>query len=376
MIPPRLVVLGLFLPFLALPAHAQDGENVLPEPEIPTHVVEPYQPAWSSPRIAELAESLSGTWRTVDSVESMTGEDGATEPVYLVMSVAPVPVEGMTDTLYVETARTTSAWDPYRRAIFQIYPYKDGLRLRTYELAVGDVSDGVFNGMFAAPEYFPDLSSDDLIATLDLDLQPTDTGFTGSTPYPYPTGVGGAVEMTSEISLDADTLTVADRGYNAQGEVVWGADEDSSYLFEQSQGIVTTDRRPDGMFILDYGGASGPIVANGDTMKVHYEGFLESKHRFDSSYDRGSPFTFPYPPGGRAITGWGIGMENLAEGARRKLIIPGHLGYGPNGNPRAGIPGDATLYFNVHLVGLDRPPVQPVNPEQPPAEQPAEVPED
>lgn len=361
---PRTAAASLILTILASPALAQD-QPAAPT-ENPSGLVDLYQPAWSSPEIAQIARRLTGTWRTEDSIESMQGEDGQSKPVYIVMSIAPAPVQGMTDTFYVESARTDSPWAPYRRAIFQIYPYKDGHRLRTLELAVGKASLGIFNGMTAAPEHFPDLTADQLIATIDLDLTPTDTGFTGKSPYPFPTRIGGAVEMTSEITLDEDVLTVADRGFDADGNVVWGAGENGVYLFERAQGVAAITRRDDGMVILDYGGASGPIVANGDQMSVHYEGFIRNLTRFDTSYDRGAPFTFPYPPGTRAIAGWGIGMDGLAQGARRKLIIPGDLGYGPNGNPRANIPGNAALYFNIHLINIDR--------AQPPADAPAAAP--
>lgn len=365
----RLAALSVLFASLGSPVWAQD-EDPIPQPNPDSKALPPYQAAWSSPQIAQLAAGLIGTWRTDAAIDSMAGADGSTSQVYLVMSVAAVPVDGMSDTLYVETARSDTPWTPYRRAIFQFYPYKDGIRLRTYELTVGKASDGVFDGMFAAAEHFPSLSRDELVATIDLDLTPSATGFTGKSPYPFPTGVGGAVEMTSTLSLEGDTLTVADRGFDANGKVVWGADEGGSYLFERSQGIASITRRDDGMVVIDYGGANGPIVSNGDGMHVHYEGFLKDKTRFDSSLDRGQPFVFPFPPGGRAITGWGIGMENLAQGARRKLIIPGYLGYGPSGNPRAGIPADATLYFNIHLLHLDRPEPQAAQPGEP-AAQPA-----
>ncbi len=351
----RTALAALMLATIGSPALAQDDENAVPTRPADSLAQPPYQPEWSSSEIAQVAKHLAGTWRTQEPIDSMPDADGQSVPVYLAMSVAPVQVTGLADTLYVETARTDTPWSPYRRAIFQIYPYRDGLRLRTYELAVGQAAEGAFNGMHAATEHFPDLGAEDLIATIDLDLTLQPSGFTGQTPYPFPTGLGGAVEMTSTLSIDGDALSVADRGYNAQGEIVWGAEEDGVYFFERGNGLVSTDRRDDGMVILDYGGASGPIVANGDQMHVHYEGFLASGARFDSSYDRNQPFVFAYPPGARAIAGWGLGMDGMAVGARRKLIIPGHLGYGPGGNPRANIPGDATLYFNIHLVHLDRP---------------------
>lgn len=369
----KLATIGIaLLAFSGSAAVAQDASA--PE-AAPSQARERYTPSWSSPDIARVATGLTGFWRTAEPIETMRDEDGSTSDAYIIMSVAPAPVEGISDTLYVETARSDSPWTPYRRAIFQIYPYKDGHRLRTYELAVGEAADGAFDGMYAAPEWFPQLSRDDLIATMDIDISPTSEGFSGSSPYPFPTGVGGAVEMTSSVTLSGDTLTVADRGFDAQGEVVWGASGDDAFVFERAQTPVSVERRDDGMVIIDYGGASGPIVANGDRMHVHYEGFLTDTTRFDSSYTRGQPFIFAYPPGTRAITGWGIGMENFAQGARRKLIIPGYLGYGANGNPRAGIPADAPLLFNIHLVLVEKTEPAPTPkdaPQQPAQEQPAQ----
>lgn len=321
-------------------ANAQDAmSSEQPAFEAPAQ----YAPNWSDEGIAKIADQLSGTWRTTDAVGGST----------LMMTVAPAPVEGMSDTLYVEGVRAETPWEPYRNAIFQLYRYKDEVRLRTYEFAVGSASMGLFNGIWAATEYFPSVSRDDLIATLDVELDETQNGFSGSTPYPYPTGVGGAVEMTSSINLDGDSLTVADRGYAADGSVVWGADADSAVEYERADSFASVDRRPDGMIIVDYGPKGDHTPHEGDELHVHYDGFLTDGTRFDSSYSRDLPFVFEYPPGTRAITGWGIGMEGFSNGSHRKLIIPGYLGYGERGNPRANIPGDATLVFNVWMAHIE-----------------------
>jgi hypothetical protein len=320
--------------------YAQDAmESEQPVFEAPAQ----YAPVWSDEGIASIADQFSGTWTT-------TGEVGGST---LMMSVVPAPIEGMSDTLYVESVRAETPWDPYRNAIFQLYRYKGEVRLRTYEFAVGSTSMGLFDGIWAATEYFPSVSRDDLIATLDVELDATSNGFSGSTPYPYPTGVGGAVEMTSSMTLEGDILTVADRGYGADGSVVWGADSDSSVEYARSDWFAEVERRDDGMIVVDYGPQGGDLPHEGDELHVHYEGFLTDGTRFDSSYTRDLPFVFAYPPGTRAITGWGIGMEGFANGSHRKLIIPGYLGYGERGNPRANIPGDATLVFNVWMAHID-----------------------
>ena len=172
-------------------------------------------------RLESVSEQLSGTWR------AETGDGGA-----VMMMITPVEIEGLEHAMYAESVRADAPWDPFRQAVFSLYDYKDKIRLRTYELAMGDVAKGVFDGMGAAPDRFPTLGSEELIATIDIELEIDGTGFAGSTPYPYPTGVGDAVEMTSSITYDGRTLTTADRGYDADGEIVWGADADSVYEFE------------------------------------------------------------------------------------------------------------------------------------------------
>ena len=331
---------------LAMATGLASAQGEMTQPETPQF--EPpaqYAPSWSDEEIARAVEMLSGAWTSSSEIGGSTVK----------MVIAPVPVEGLTDTLYIEAVRAETPWEPFRRAIFQLYRYKGDIRLRTYELTMGSASLGLFDGMWAASEYFPSVSRDDLVATLDVELSMSDNGFTGSTPYPYPTGVGGAVEMTSSLTLDGDTFSVADRGYGADGSVVWGADSDSTIEYKRSKPYADVDRRPDGMIVVDYGPEGDMVPQEGDELHVHYDGFLTDGTRFDSSYTRNTAFVFQYPPGTRAITGWGIGMEGFSSGSHRKLIIPGYLGYGERGNPRAAIPGDATLVFNVWMAHINRP---------------------
>jgi len=333
-------VLGAGL--IATSTYAQDAAPV----EAPKYVAPgPYSPSWSDSGIAQIADALTGTWKTTTAID---GGD------IIMMNVAPAPVDDLTDTLYVESVRADTPWEPYRRSVFQLYRYKGDIRLRTYEFAVGEVAQGVFDGMGMATDLFPDLTAEDLIATLDVELESTPSGFTGATPYPYPTGVAGAVEMTSSMTLDGDSMSVADRGFDADGNVVWGADTNSAYTFTRSDAYATVTRLDDGMVMIDYvGGDNGIIPQNGDQLHVHYHGYLANGNQFDSSYSRNQPFVFTYPPMTRAITGWGIGMEGFAMGNHRKMLIPAYLGYGASGNPRANIPSDSRLLFNAYMAQID-----------------------
>ena len=84
-------------------------------------------------------------------------------------------------------------------------------------------------------------------------------------------------------------------------------------------------------------------------VEVHYSGWLTDGKQFDSSVKRGRPAQFPL---NRVIGGWTEGVGSMKVGGKRKLIIPYQLGYGKAGQPRAGIPPEATLIFDVELLRI------------------------
>ena len=77
-------------------------------------------------------------------------------------------------------------------------------------------------------------------------------------------------------------------------------------------------------------GWEGKSAAAGETVRVHYTGWLVNGTKFDSSLDRNDPFSFPLG-GGRVIRGWDEGVQGMKVGGRRKLTIPPQLGYGSRG---------------------------------------------
>lgn len=95
---------------------------------------------------------------------------------------------------------------------------------------------------------------------------------------------------------------------------------------------------------------NGPPAANGDTVVVHYTGWLEDGTKFDSSVDRGQPFSFTLGRG-EVIPGWDAGVQGMQVGEKRRLTIPPNLGYGASGAGSV-IPPNATLIFEVELLEI------------------------
>ena len=95
---------------------------------------------------------------------------------------------------------------------------------------------------------------------------------------------------------------------------------------------------------------TGAAPQTGQTAVVHYVGTLTDGQKFDSSRDRGQPFSFPLGMG-RVIKGWDEGVATMKVGGIRKLTIPPHLGYGAQGAGGV-IPPNATLVFEVELLDV------------------------
>ena len=116
-----------------------------------------------------------------------------------------------------------------------------------------------------------------------------------------------------------------------------------------AQETVTT---ASGLSYIDTEPGDGAVAKAGQNATVHYTGWLYENgakgSKFDSSVDRGQPFSFPLGAG-RVIRGWDEGVAGMRPGGKRTLIIPPDLGYGAAGAGGV-IPPNATLLFEVELI--------------------------
>jgi rhodanese-related sulfurtransferase len=105
--------------------------------------------------------------------------------------------------------------------------------------------------------------------------------------------------------------------------------------------------------IKDIKVGDGAEAVEGAEVSVHYTGWLMDGTKFDSSLDRGEPF--PFTPGaGMVIPGWEKGVVGMKVGGKRELIIPPEMGYGAEGAGGV-IPPNATLKFEIELLGVELP---------------------
>ncbi len=106
---------------------------------------------------------------------------------------------------------------------------------------------------------------------------------------------------------------------------------------------------PSGLVYRSLNEGSGAAPSSTDVVKVHYRGSFLDGREFDSSYKRGEPIEFPL---NGVIKCWTEGVQKMKVGGKAKLTCPPAIAYGERGAGGGTIPPNATLQFEVELLGV------------------------
>jgi peptidylprolyl isomerase len=122
---------------------------------------------------------------------------------------------------------------------------------------------------------------------------------------------------------------------------------------QQTENNMQNNFQIQGMNVEILREGTGDSAKNGDTVKVNYVGTLQNGTKFDSSIDRGEPFSFKLGEK-RVIQGWELGVLGMKVGEKRKLTIPPELAYGSSAIGGV-IPANSTLIFEIDLLDFNPP---------------------
>jgi FKBP-type peptidyl-prolyl cis-trans isomerase FkpA len=162
--------------------------------------------------------------------------------------------------------------------------------------------------------------------------------------------IGDSVAGKPAVSIEEwgpkiDGLARSRAGQGANQEKIKGKEYQ-----DKAAGEKGAERTASGLIYKELKAGSGANPKSTDVVKVHYRGTLIDGKEFDSSYKNNEPAEFPL---NRVIPCWTEGVQKMKIGGKAQLVCPSDIAYGDNGPP--GIPGGATLVFEVELLGITAP---------------------
>lgn len=176
--------------------------------------------------------------------------------------------------------------------------------------------------------------------------------------------VPDTVPSPSKLKFTIGVEEVTDReGYQAYMEAA--AEKRAEKIFAEEKETIANYAKENGLevqytesglaYVITEQG-EGENAKEGDSIEAHYSGFLLDGNKFDSSVDRGQPFSFTVGVG-MVIKGWDEGFTLLNPGSKATLLIPSSLAYAERGAPGA-IPPNSVLRFDVELISIKAPEVE------------------
>jgi FKBP-type peptidyl-prolyl cis-trans isomerase FklB len=157
-------------------------------------------------------------------------------------------------------------------------------------------------------------------------------------------------DLVYNCPTDQVFTTITPYGDDADAPVLDGTDYAAYHKANGKRDGVTTTASGLQYKVAQKGLEDGASPTGGEMVTVHYHGYFPDGSVFDSSYERGETIQFP---ANGVIKGWIESLQDMKVCEARTLYIPGDLAYGPRGRP--GIPENATLLFNVQLIGVEPP---------------------
>lgn len=203
------------------------------------------------------------------------------------------------------------------------------------------VSVGIADGLAGSPK-LTDEQIQQVLIVLQQELAARQAAQGGGNQAGTAQGGGGGAQtipqQQGQNQVPPEQLAAQNK---AQGEAFLAQNK-------TQQGITTTASGLQYQVLTEGTGASPTAT---DNVKVHYTGMLLDGTVFDSSVQRGEPISFPL---NGVIRGWTEGLQLMKVGSKYRLFIPSDLAYGPSGYPGSPIGPNATLVFDVELLGVNQ----------------------
>ncbi len=323
--------------------------------ELPTRMQPPpAPPAFVKPAMPVISATDSDVLAVTGMLKGSFKVAGAGESPARVMHATAITLAGFDNAMYFELTREDSPMTSFRSGVWHVYKQtlpgaEPALVLRVMDFdKLAPTFGDAMTGLWLAPEYFPALTANQVRPTQDIVLRKVGEGFEGSSAL-SPTTAGGAKVFSTTVKIGKDGITWQDKGFDAAGTMVFGGGA-ADVFTPYTPSIKVTKNDENGLVQIDFreGAAGEPPAADGFDLFVHYTGWTaDDGNKFDSSRER-DPMKMTLP--GALIAGWNMGIPGIKQGGYRKLIIPGALGYGTRGNPRAKIAPMATLIFDTEAV--------------------------